>query len=102
LRLLENPFERRSSPDTADVNLVVFDAANHVHVDHGHGFRKRPRWILHPLSRSEQAEFFSREIHEENAALKLSALRRQQPGEFQHSRCATGIVIRAGMNLPDL
>src|SRR5215469_5088090 len=75
LRLLQNRFEVRSRPYAADINLVVPNAADHIHVDHGDHSRERLGRLFDPFRRAEQPELFSGEVHEEDAALSLSALR---------------------------
>ena len=94
--------ERGSRSRPANVNFFVFDPADHVHVDHGDGFAKRQRRLLHPLRRAEQAELFPRKIRKENAALELPFSRSEQPREFQHAGGAGSVVVGAGMNLSDL
>src|SRR5215472_18448207 len=75
LRLLQNRFEVRSRSYAADINLVVSNAADHIHVDHGDRSRERLGRLFDPFRRAKQPELFCREVHEENAALQLSALR---------------------------
>ena len=102
LRGGEDGLKRRAGAHAADVDLLVLDAADHVHIEHGHGFVERARGLLRPMGRAEQAEFFAGEGHEENSAGKLALVRREQAREFEHAGGAGGIVVGAGMNLPDL
>src|SRR5579859_167448 len=64
LSLLEHSFEGGSCTYSADVDFVVPNAADHVHIDHGDRFGERPRGLLDPLRGAKQAELFSREVHE--------------------------------------
>src|SRR5215472_11752322 len=88
LRLLQNRFEVRSRSYAADINLVVPNAADHIHVDHGDRFRERSGRLLDPFRGAEEPEFFSSEVHQEDAALELSTLRREQSRQFKDSSSA--------------
>ena len=68
LRGSEDGLKRRAGAHAADVDLFVLDAADHVHIDHGHGFIERTRGLLRPIGRAEQAELFAGEIHEQDSA----------------------------------
>ena len=86
----------------ADVDFVVLDAADHVHVEHGHGFVERPRWFFHPLRRTKQAQFLAGKRGKKNAAMELAFHRRQTARQFEHAGGAGGVIVGAGMDLADL
>ena len=94
--------ERGAGANAADVDFVVFDAADHVHVEHGDGFVERPGRIFDPVGGAEQTELFTGERREENAALQLAFQRREQAREFEKASGAGSVVVGAGMNLADL
>src|SRR6267143_2016041 len=96
--LIEDGLEGRARAEAADVDLVVLDSADHVHVEHGHGFVERKSGILDPGGRAEEAKFFAREICEEDTALELSLERRKEAGEFENACGAGSVVVGAGMN----
>ena len=94
--------KRRACSHSSDENLFVLDPANHIHIDHGHGFVERQRRVFHPLGRTEQTKFFSRKRSEENSALELALAWREQARQFHHAGGAGSIVVRARMNLANL
>jgi len=53
--------QRGTRADPADIDLVVFDAADHVHVEHGHGFVEGLGGFLDPRGGTEKAQFLSSE-----------------------------------------
>src|SRR6266700_1484930 len=55
LRLFQRAFEGGTGPHTADVNLVILDSTDHVHVQHGHRFVQRHSRVFDPLSGAQQS-----------------------------------------------
>ncbi len=52
--------------------------------------------------RAQQPKFFAGKVHEQDAPLQLSPLRSEQARQFENARCSAGVIVRPGMNLPDL
>src|SRR5215469_9046107 len=98
-RLLENSLKAGARADAADINFVVLDAPDHVHVDHGHGFVERFGRILDPGGRSEQAEFLASKGREQDSAGKLAPKRRKDASELEHSGCSGSIVVGPWVDL---
>ena len=53
--MIEDGLEGRSGAEAADINLVVFDAADHVHIEHGDSFVERQSGVLDPFGGAEEA-----------------------------------------------
>src|SRR6202040_3586396 len=68
----------------------------------GHSFCERAGRILNPSGRAQQAKLFARKIHKEDAALQLATSPSKQARKFEDARCATRIVVGAGMDLTNL
>ena len=100
--LVEEFLQGGSRADTADINFVVLDAADHVHVEHGHGVVQRLRWILDPRGRAEQAQLFTGKRHEQDSTLELPFAWGQNSGKFQDASGARSVVVGAWVNLADL
>ncbi len=45
----EEGLKGRAGADAADIDLVVLDAADHVHIEHGDGLVERARGLLRPM-----------------------------------------------------
>src|SRR5215469_11698165 len=86
-------FEVRAGAHTADEHLVVPDATDHVHVEHGNCLLEQTSKILDPFGRAEEAEFFSGEVGEENAAIELSRKRREEASQLENACGTRGIVV---------
>src|SRR5580704_96740 len=99
---VENFLERGTGTDATDVDFVVFDSANHVHVEHGDGLVERLGGFFDPGGRTEEAEFFTSEGGEENAALELAFYGGEEAGEFEEAGSAGSVVVGTGMDLADL
>ncbi len=100
--LFDRGLQRCSSAHASDVNLLIVDAADHIHVEHGYGFVERTRRLFHPCRRSKQARVLLRQKTEQNSTLQLAFHRSEQARQFEHSGGTGGVVIRSGMNLADL
>src|SRR5580692_1356218 len=100
--IVENFLEGGTGANATDVNFVVFDSADHVHVEHGDSFVERLGGIFDPGGGTEEAEFLTSEGGEENAALELAFHGGEEAGEFEEAGGAGGVVVGAGMDLADL
>src|SRR5712692_9418265 len=100
--LVKDGLKSGAGAEAADVNIAVFDAADHVHVEHRDGLVEWPRGIFDPFGRAEEPELFAGEVREENTALELALERSEEPGKFQDAGSAGGVVIRSGMDLANL
>src|SRR6266852_5674158 len=61
LRILYFIFPFLSCADASDDELFAFQPANHIHIDHRHGVRKRYNGMIDVVVRSNQAFFFAAE-----------------------------------------
>src|SRR5580704_17893567 len=99
---IENFLEGGAGANAADVDFVVFDSADHVHVEHGDGVVEGLGGIFDPGGGAEEAEFFTGEGSEENAALQLAFHGGEEAGEFEKAGGTGGVVVGTGMDLADL
>ena len=99
---VENFLERGAGANATDIDFVVFDSADHVHVEHGDGFVERLGGIFDPGGGTEETEFFTGEGSEENAALELAFHGGEEAGEFEKTSGAGSVVVGTGMDLADL
>src|SRR5580692_1977044 len=83
--LIQNGLKGAAGAEAADVNLVVFDAADHIHVEHGDGFVEWQRGIPDPRCRAKETKLFASKVRKKNAALELAFKRSEESGEFQNS-----------------
>src|SRR5215469_17067681 len=102
LRLLEDSLKAGARADAADIHFVVFDAPDHIHVDHDHGFVERLGGLLDPGGRSKQPELFASKRSEQDSARKLALKDRKNASQLEHSGCSGGIVIGSRMDFADL
>ena len=64
-------------------------------------FVERQQRMIHVPLAAEQAQFLAREGQKQNSAL-LFGLFREPPRQLDHARRAGSVVVRAGMDVPDL
>ena len=86
--IVENFLEGGTGANATEVNFVVFDSADHVHVEHGDSFVERLGGIFDPGGGTEEAEFLTSEGGEENAALELAFHGGEEAGEFEKTGLA--------------
>src|SRR5258706_9046299 len=67
--VLQERREGCSRSNSANVNLMVANAPDHIHIDHGHCVFQRKRRMVRVITRSEQSQFLAREGQEQNATL---------------------------------
>ena len=69
--LVEDRPEGRARSASADVDLALADAPDHVHVDHRDRLIERASGMVDVVAGAEQAELLTGEGHEEDAAFLL-------------------------------
>src|SRR5438128_3587179 len=72
LGLVKDGLKCRARAEAANVDLFIFDTADHVHVEHGDGFGERQSGIPDPGRRAQEAQLFTGKICEEDTALELA------------------------------
>ena len=70
LEAADEGLERRAGADAADVDRVLADAADHVHIQHGDVLAERSRRFFYPFGGAEQAKLFARKGCEQDASLQ--------------------------------
>src|ERR1700722_7361429 len=96
-QLFEQCPESTAGTDAAHVNLAVPNAADHIHIDHGHVVFEGQQGMVNVVAGTEQAQFFAREGQEQNAPLVFGLLR-EPARQFDDARGAGSIIVGAGMD----
>ena len=90
---LDEPFELGGGIGAVDDQLVVGQAADHVHVDHGDGFVERHERVADIASTAQQSAFFAGECQEDDSPRQLFGSLRQLAGDLDQHGHARGIVV---------